>query len=52
MTIGGVDQYLNAIKKADRELEIAMYGKLISTRPTRVRKSKKIYDRKKVKKVV
>lgn len=52
MTIGGVEQYLNAVKKADRELEIAMHGKLISTRPTRVKKSKKVYDRKKFKKNV
>ncbi|MCQ2973986.1 MAG: hypothetical protein MJ211_04175 [Bacteroidales bacterium] len=45
-TKDSVNQYLNAIKKADRELEIQLHGKLISTRPTRVAKSKKIYSRK------
>lgn len=38
--------YLNAVKKADREREIAQHGKLISTRPLRIVKSKKVYDRK------
>lgn len=42
--------YLNAVKKADREREIAQHGKLISTRPLRIVKSKKIYDRKREKK--
>ena len=37
--------YLNAVKKADREREIAQHGKLISTRPLRIVRSKKIYDR-------
>ena len=37
--------YLNAVKKADREREIAQHGKLISTRPLRIVKSKKVYDR-------
>lgn len=37
--------YLNAVKKADREREIAQHGKLISTRPLRITKSKKVYDR-------
>lgn len=43
----------NAIKaacKADREREIALYGKLVSMRPSRAHKSKKMYDRKKYKK--
>lgn len=43
----------NAIKaacKADREREISLYGKLVSMRPSRVHKSKKMYDRKKYKK--
>lgn len=42
----------NAIKsacKADREREIALYGKLVSMRPSRAHKSKKMYDRKKYK---
>jgi len=37
--------YLTAVKKADREREIALHGKLISTRPLRIEKSKKVYDR-------
>ena len=37
--------YLNAVKKADREREIAQHGKQISTRPLRIVKSKKVYDR-------
>lgn len=42
----------NSIKaacKADREREIAFYGKLVSLRPSRTHKSKKMYDRKKYK---
>lgn len=42
----------NAVKmacKADREREIALYGKLVSMRPSRAHKSKKMYDRKKYK---
>ena len=38
-------EYLNAVKKADREREIATHRKLISTRPLRIVKSKKVYDR-------
>lgn len=37
--------YLNAVKKADREREIELHGKLISTRPQRIIRSKKVYDR-------
>jgi hypothetical protein len=36
--------YIKAVKKADREREIEKHGKLISTRPTRVHKSIKAYD--------
>ena len=32
--------------KADREKEIAQYGKQVSMRPSKVHKSKKDYDRK------
>jgi hypothetical protein len=42
----------NSIKaacKADREREIAFYGKLVSLRPSSAHKSKKMYDRKKYK---
>lgn len=38
--------YIKAVKKADRELEIATYGKLISTRPAKTHTSKKVYSRK------
>jgi len=45
----GFSDYLNAVKKADREREIAQHGKLISTRPLRIVKSKKVYDRNRTK---
>ena len=48
-TIGNTNDYLKAIKKADRENEIALYGKQISFQSTRVHKSKKVYDRNKYK---
>lgn len=48
-TIGNTNDYLKAIKKADREHEIALYGKQISMQNTKVHKSKKIYDRNKFK---
>lgn len=41
------EDYIKAIKKADREIEIAKHGKQISLTPTKVHKSKKVYDRKK-----
>lgn len=41
--------YINAVKKADREHEIALYGKQISMQSTKVHKSKKVYDRNKYK---
>ena len=41
--------YIKAVRKADREQEIEMYGKVISTRPTKAHKSKRAYDRKKEK---
>ncbi|MBQ1698151.1 MAG: hypothetical protein II075_09745 [Bacteroidales bacterium] len=37
---------LQAAKKASREEEIMLHGKLISTMPTKIRQSKKVYDRK------
>lgn len=43
--------YIKAVKKADREREIEMHGKVISTRPTKTHKSKKAYDRKKSKRI-
>ena len=44
--------YIKAVRKADREQEIEMYGKVISTRPTKTHKSKKVYSRKKNKRVI
>lgn len=41
--------YVNAMKKANRELEIALFGKQVSMCKTRTHKSKKVYDRKKLK---
>lgn len=43
--------YVNAMKKANRELEIAMFGKQVSMSKTSAHKSKKVYDRKKNKKI-
>jgi hypothetical protein len=37
---------LQAAKKSSREEEIMLHGKLISTMPTKIRQSKKVYDRK------
>ncbi len=37
---------VKAMLKAERDKEIALYGKQISMRPARVHKSKKDYDRK------
>lgn len=45
----GEEEYIKAVKRADREHEIEQHGKLISTCPTRVHNSKKIYNRKKEK---
>ena len=41
--------YILAVRKADREREIELHGKIISTRPTKAHKSKKAYDRAKEK---
>lgn len=41
--------YINAVKKADREREIELFGKQISTRPTRIHNPKIIYKRQKYK---
>ena len=43
--------YINAMKKANRELEIAMFGKQVSMRGGVKHKSKKAYDRNKMKRV-
>ena len=43
--------YVIATRKANRELEIAMFGKQVSMCKTRTHKSKKAYDRKKNKKI-
>ena len=41
--------YVTAMKRANRELEIAMFGKQVSMCKTRTHKSKKAYDRNKMK---
>lgn len=41
--------YILAVRKADREREIAEHGKQISTRPSRTHESKKAYNRAKEK---
>ncbi|MCR5454413.1 MAG: hypothetical protein K6F33_05445 [Bacteroidales bacterium] len=41
---------LQAAKKASREEEIRLHGKLISMRPTKIRQSKKVYNRKRYRK--
>ncbi len=40
---------IDTVKAVDRQLEIEKFGKLISTRPTRIAKSKKKYNRKSAK---
>ena len=42
--------YIIGMRKASRELEIDLHGKQVSMRSGRVHKSKKAYDRKKMKK--
>ena len=37
---------LKAAKRKSREEEIMLHGKIISMRPTKIRQSKKVYDRK------
>lgn len=41
--------YITAMKRANRELEIALFGKQVSMRGGVKHKSKKAYDRKKLK---
>lgn len=48
--IGMLADYIKANRKASREEEIQAHGKPVSSRPT-VFKSKKVYDRKKLKRV-
>lgn len=42
--------YIKAVRKADRENEIELHGKIISLVPSKVHKSKKAYNRKKFRK--
>ena len=42
-------EYVTAMRKANRELEIALFGKQVSMCKTRTHKSKKVYDRKRLK---
>ena len=46
------EDYIKAVRKADREREIEMHGKVISIRPPKTHKSKKAYDRKKNKRII
>ena len=43
--------YVTAMRRANRELEIAIFGKQVSMSKTRTHKSKKVYDRNKYKKI-
>ena len=43
---------IKAVRKADREREIEMHGKVISIKPPKTHKSKKAYDRKKNKRII
>lgn len=43
--------YINGMKKASRELEIAMFGKQVSMRGAVSHKSKKDYNRQRAKKI-
>lgn len=45
------DDYIKAVKKADRDLEIECHGKQISIRPTRIHKAKNAYNRAKEKNI-
>ena len=44
--------YIKAVRKADREREIEMHGKVISIKPPKTKKTKKAYDRKKNKRII
>ena len=46
------EDYIKAVRKADREREIEMHGKVISIKPPKTHKSKKAYDRKKNKRII
>lgn len=41
------DDYIKAVRKADREREIEYHGKQVSMHPTKTHKSMKAYDRSK-----
>lgn len=41
--------YVTAMRRANRELEIALFGKQVSMSKTRTHKSKKAYDRNRMK---
>ncbi len=43
--------YIKGVKKANRELEIAMFGKQVSMRGAVSHKSKKDYNRQQMKKI-
>lgn len=45
------DDYIKAVKKADREFEIEQHGKQISMKSTKIHKLKTAYNRKKSKNI-
>ena len=45
------EDYIKGVKKANRELEIAMFGKQVSMRGAVSHKSKKDYNRQRYKKI-
>ena len=49
--IGTTEEYVKAIRRADRLREIEMYGKVISTRPPTYSPSRKAYSRKRDRKI-
>ena len=46
------EDYIKAVRTADREREIEMHGKVISIKPPKTHKSEKAYDRKKNKRII
>ena len=45
------DDYIKAVKKADRDLEIERHGKQVSMRSTRIHNAKNAYNKKKKKNI-
>lgn len=45
------DDYIKAVRKADRDLEIERHGKIVSMYPSRTHKTRKAYNRAKEKNI-